>query len=188
MRVREVLYFSPKFRFSEVDFSDPGNLIAAFTDRVEGFYLEPAHRLAEAGDAFACGLVCCASIDFLALYGGMSGSRITEWLKKNVPQFDNPDPGDTRRLLAGRFEVDFRNGLAHEGRIKNLGQFSLDQESLLRFVDSSMIVNPGLLLEAIRTAFDKYCADLQSDPGLLQSLIGRLKSDFSQEIAASKMG
>jgi len=188
MRVGEVLYFSPKFRFSELDFNDAETLIRAFSDRVDGFYLEPARRLLQAGDAFACGLMCCTSIDFLARYESVTGSRITEWLKKNVPEFDKPDPQDSRRTVACRFEADFRNGLAHEGRIKNLGQFSLDRRTLLRFVDSAMIVNPCLLLEAIRTAFAKYCTDLQSDQSALENLISRLKSDFSQEIAASRMG
>jgi len=188
MNIGEILYFSPRFRFSEIDFNDAGKLIGAFRDRVEGFYLEPARRLVQAGDAFACGLLCCASMDFLARYQGVGGSRITEWLKKNVPEFDEPDPQDGRRTLACRFEVDFRNGLDHEGRIKNLGQFSLDQQTVLRFVDSGMIVNPRLLLEAIRAAFAKYCTHLQSDQGSLQNLISRLKSDFSQEIAASKSG
>lgn len=188
MNIAEVLYFSPQFRFSELDFNDGTKVIGALRDRVEGFYLEPAGRLFCAGAAFACGLMCCASIDFLARYRGVSGSRITEWLKKNVPEFDRPDPQDSRRLLAARFEVDFRNGLAHEGRIKNLGQFSLDQKDLLRFVDSGMIVNPGFLLEAIRKAFAVYCTDLQSDPGLLQNLIKQLESDFSQEIAATRAG
>jgi hypothetical protein len=188
MRVGEVLYFSPKFRFSDLDFNDAEKLIGAFSDRVEGFYLEPARRLLQAGDAFACGLMCCTSIDFLARYKSVTGSRITEWLKKNVPEFDKPDPQDRRRTVACRFEADFRNGLAHEGRIKNLGQFSLGQQTLLHFVDSAMIVNPRLLLEAIRTAFGKYCTGLQSGLSVLQDLISGLKSDFSQEIAATKAG
>ncbi len=83
MRVGDVLFFSPRFRFADLDFDDQAKLVEAFRDRAFGFYLTPAFKLLQQRDAFAGGLVCCSAIDFLAKYaiGGGVGYRIIEFLR-----------------------------------------------------------------------------------------------------------
>jgi hypothetical protein len=56
-RIGDVLYFSPRYRFHDLDFHEAKAIIEAFQDRVEGFYLLPASRLIEKRHASAGGLV-----------------------------------------------------------------------------------------------------------------------------------
>lgn len=56
MRIGEVLFFSPHFKFVELNFDVVDSLIEAFRERVYGFYLRPAERSTGAEDAFAGGI------------------------------------------------------------------------------------------------------------------------------------
>lgn len=159
MRIGDVLYFSPDIRFAELDFDDVPGLIRAFQRRVEGFYLEPATRSLSAGDSFAGGLICCAAIELIAKIS--SNDRPGAWLSANLPEF----VGDGE--LAERFWALFREGLAHEGRIKRndecSGQFSLEIPDTLVTIGSVLVVNPQKLLEGVRAAFGRYLATLTED-------------------------
>ncbi len=66
MKIGEMLYFSPKYKFSDLKWDDKKTLIEAFKDRVRGFYLEPARQLNDAKKGFATGVLCVTTIDFLA--------------------------------------------------------------------------------------------------------------------------
>lgn len=66
MREEDKLHFSPKYIFADIDFDNKEKLIDAFNDRVYGFYLNPAKLLDNNRLGFACGLMCAATIDFLA--------------------------------------------------------------------------------------------------------------------------
>jgi hypothetical protein len=70
MRIGDVLYFSTRFRFIDPDPGDVAGFVGALKDRLKGFYLDPAARLLDSGDAFAEGLLCCAAVDFIALCAG----------------------------------------------------------------------------------------------------------------------
>lgn len=52
MRIGDVLWFAPPFRFLDLDPADADGFIEALSDRLKGFYLDPA-----------AGLLCCAAID-----------------------------------------------------------------------------------------------------------------------------
>jgi hypothetical protein len=153
MRIGDVLYFSPDIRFSELDFNDVPALIRAFQDRVEGFYLKPAARSLVAGDGFAGGLVSCAAIELIAKISAQQ--RPAVWLRDNLAEFG----GDGK--LAQRFWALFRDGLAHEGRIKRnnecSGQFSLEIPDTLTMVGPVLVVNPQKLLEGVHAAFRRNC-------------------------------
>jgi hypothetical protein len=176
MRIGDILYFSPHFRFEQLNLDDHIAIVNAFRDRVEGFYLGPASRALEAKDAFAAGLVCCAAIDLLSLISGKKTPQ--KWLCKNVPEFKNDD------ALAERFWIWFRHGLVHEGYIKRLGQFSLDWPEMLVTLGEVLIVNPVLLVNAVRSALHKYCDEI-SEPEAV-SLTQRLRRCFKAEIEAAK--
>jgi hypothetical protein len=172
VRVGEVLYFSPKFRFSDIDFRDYRTVIKAFRDRIEGFYLKPAGHLIQAGHAFAAGLVCAACIDSLSRLSLSEGGniRITHWLERNIPAFKTRDPEHPTKTLADRFTDYFRNGLVHEGRIKSLGQFSSETQETVQVIGSAMVVNPGLLLHEVCRSFDEYCSLLDREPPAAEKL------------------
>lgn len=147
MRIGDALLFAPGIPFGELDLDDVDGTVAAFERRVEGFYLEPARRFAADKDhAFACGLLCCAAIDFLARYlrpEREPEARFIAWLRAYVPAF-------LPENHAKRFYVDFRHGLVHEGRVKNAGQFSFDfPDKVILCEDQVMTVNPALLVDAI---------------------------------------
>jgi hypothetical protein len=180
MRIGDVLYFSPAYKFSELDFDDARPLLQAVQDRVEGFYLAPAERSLKAGDAFAGGLICCASIEFIATLSGKEDPEA--WITNNIADFGN----DGR--LASRFWDYFRHGLAHEGRIKSngdvSGQFSLELPRIVTSAGGVLIVNPQLLLNAVRAAFQTYCKDI--DEGKAASLAKYLRRLFQREVTAAK--
>ncbi len=189
MRIGDLLYFSPNYRFGDLDFNDAEGTIEIFRDRVEGFYLQAVGDLLSQDHAFAAGVVCTAVIDLLARHsaGESDGHRFEEWLERNIPEFARPDPLDPPRTLARRIYKDFRCGLIHEGRIKRMGQFSLSGP-LVRAENGVLIVNPKLLLDALSAAFDRYCSALQANRREYEHLVGTLSRDFEDELtdASSK--
>jgi hypothetical protein len=152
-------------------------VIEAFRDRVEGFYLCPAQKLNRDKDGFAAGLLCVAAIDFLArisLDANRVRDRIVKWLGTNIIGFDSE--------LADRFYEEFRNGLVHEGRIKNAGQFSCEYRKVISMVDDTMLVNPDLLLNGVIDSFQSYLKKLRTDDLIYRALRYALLSDFQREV------
>ena len=161
-------------------------MIDAFKDRVRGFYLEPAGKLNDAKNGFAAGVLCITTIDFLArietgLLNGV-GERFEKWLKDNIKEFDIQDPDRPSQTLAHRFYDEFRNGLVHEGRIKNAGQFSYEFDELVKVIDSVMIVNPEKLLEAIKKSFNRYMEVVEKEKFAFQAFKCALIRDFRRDV------
>ena len=124
MKVGDHVYFAPGIRFSDLDLGGP-RLPEQYRTRIEGYYLTPANRAVEAGDAFAAGLLALAAVDAMSrLYFGPN--RPSRRVKLDFPTFV--------RLLLPSFSVPtnaeilydkYRNGLVHEAVpilvVKNLG-------------------------------------------------------------------
>ena len=186
MRIKNELFFSPKHRFSQLDFEDSSEIVEAFRDRVRGFYLDPASRLADTDAAFALGSLCCVTIDFLAKYflGADKATKQTfvRWLSSIAPQFLERDPRNDQQTLAIRFYQDFRCGLVHQGRVLNLGQFSFEPKEVVISDRTGIIVNPRLLLDGIDHAFEAYVINAESKSSVRDRLIKQLKEDFDQEL------
>ena len=188
MRIGDVLFFAANLRFADLNLGDSTSLVEAFKARVEGFYLSPARKLVDGDDAFAAGVICVALIDFIARYSSgkdMVRDRFTSWLEDNIAEFKDKDPLKPSGTLAGRFYEDFRNGLVHEGRIKNLGQFSKSFPELLLLIDEGMICNPGELIQKTTEAVNRYLDLVIKDRSQFEKLQRRLKTDFEAEIKAS---
>jgi hypothetical protein len=101
---------------------------------MNGFYLEPAARCAADRHAFAAGVLLVTCIDALArmrFNNPKVGDRIKRFAREELRSFSASG-------LATRFYEDFRNGLVHEARIKNGGQFSLDIGSTVERVSGRM--------------------------------------------------
>ena len=190
VRNGDELYFSPNYKFIDLKWDDKDNLIKAFRDRVEGFYLTPTKELNKSKKyAFATGVICVTTIDFLArIELGLSdqvGRRFENWLKSNISDFNVPNPNNRSQSLAYRFYDEFRNGLVHEGRIKNAGQFSYNfskSAELVKVKDTVMIVNPGTLLEVINTSFDRYMDEVENKEFVFQAFRCALIRDFQIDI------
>jgi hypothetical protein len=87
--------------------------------------------------------------------------------------------------LATRFYEDFRNGLVHEARIKNGGQFSLDIGSTVERPGGMLLINPTRLGAEVRSAIDGYAALLKRDPAARQRLERALARDHARDFAAA---
>jgi len=186
MRIGDILYFSPKFKFADLNWDDKNGLITAFQDRIIAFCLKPAQKLSSSGCSFAAGVICVTTVDFLARIETELtddvGKRFEEWLKINIEQFNKPDPDNKSRILAARFYKEFRNGLVHEGRIKNAGQFSYDFQELIKVEQLVMIVNPECLLNSIETSFKRYVDKIEKDEFAFQNLKCALLRDFREDV------
>ena len=189
MRIGDIVYFSPNRKFIDLKWDNKDDLVSAFTDRVKGFYLAPAQQLNDAEQAFASGVICVTTIDFLArIQTGEEtvGQRIEKWLVDNLPVFAEPDPENQSRKLARRFYEEFRNGLVHEGRIKNGGQFSYDYTDLIKILGPVMIVNPRILLGGISRSFTRYMGNVLSDEFTFQSFRCALISCFQADMEIAR--
>ena len=190
MRVGDILHFSPNYKFLDLKWDDENILIDAFKDRVKGFYLEPAKQLNEDKKGFATGVLCVTTIDFLArIATGIDKvrERIPKWLKDNIEDFKEVNPDRLGQTLADRFYDEFRNGLVHEGRIKNAGQFlysskKYDFEELVKIEERIMVVNPDRLLNAINTSFEKYMDQVEKNEFAFHQFRCALIRDFQEDI------
>ena len=189
MRLGDILYFSPKYKFSVLNWDDEKILIDAFKDRVEGFYIKPIKKLNDDENVFAAGVLCLTTIDFLAritIEANTVGERIERWLKKYITEFNQNDPNDRSRTRALRFYEEFRNGLVHEGRIKNCGQFSDNFSELIHMEDTIMVINTVLLLKAIKTSFETYMDNVENDTTLFNQFRCALIRDFGDDVEWAK--
>ena len=188
MRIGDKLHFSPNYKFSDLKWDDKKNLTKAFKDRVERFYIEPTKKLNGDWDVFALGVMCVTTIDFLArIKTGLLdnvGKRFEDWLRSNIKEFDSrPDPDNPSQTLAYRFYDEFRNGPVHEGRIKNAGQFSYNfKKELVKVEHEIMVVNPGLLLNAIISSFNKYMHHVENEEFAFHQLRCALIRDFEKDV------
>ena len=204
MRTREgELLYTPSCTFEDlkkaIDNGDKEKIIRMFKERVEELYLKPAKLLIEKaedtgeskadrnknmGFVFSAGLICVSVIDFLGrYYMGCPNKdvrcRFICWL---LSYMQPPFYG----YLANKFYEDFRNGLVHECRIKNGGEFSLNEgETIREEVDDNgvryLVVNPEKLLKKLDDGFKNYLDDLQQDENMLSQLIECLKKDFKKD-------
>ena len=193
MRSREdELYYSPSCTFKKLkDMVDNNRseIIKAFKERVEELYLKPAELLIQRakeekenmGFLFSAGLICVSVIDFLGrFYTGQNcvRNRFIEWILKYMNRSFNSEISD-------KFYEDFRNGLVHECRIKNGGEFSLEIDKPIDVVQMEkydyLVVNPEKLLEEIREAFENYITDLDKRNKLYEQLKKIINSDFESD-------
>lgn len=126
-------------------------MIREYLDRIEWLYLEPAQMLNENDMAFASGLLCTCAIDsiYSVSYKRTSDKNASEWLRDNIPELK---PHGTR------FWREFRNGLVHEGRIKEGGQFSYKTKGNLWTIDERnlLVINPKVLHSKARRVLSEF--------------------------------
>jgi hypothetical protein len=175
MKINNILYFAPGIGFSKVDIDGP-ELPDQFKRRVNGFYIEPAQKCVECGYAFAAGVLLVSCIDALARirFGGSVAKRFGRFTREQLQSFSSGD-------LAGRFYKEFRNGLVHEGRVKNGGQFSLDIGKTVLQSDGILVVNPKYLAQETSSSLNSYIDLLQREDAERQRLADMLRNDHSED-------
>ena len=98
------------------------------------------------------------------------------FLVAELPSFQDPK-------VAQRFYDDFRNGLTHEARIKNGGEFSWEHQSTINQQVGIFSVNPKYLAEEVRDALTRFVALVVADNAVRYHFAAALKEDFSDELA-----
>ena len=182
MNIEKELHFSPNFKYIDLNWDDRDNLIRAFRDRVEGYYLEPAKCLNQCKYSFAAGVICLITIDFLAKIEtgiGNVGKRFKYWVKLHFKDLNDEDI--SLNDFASRLYEEFRNGLVHEGRIKKASQFSDDFSKLVEIEGLIMIINPKYLLKEIIRSFKEYISKLKTEKSEFDIFKKNLKEDFQND-------
>lgn len=183
MRIGDFLYFAPDVAFTSIDLSSP-TLGEVWEKRVRAYYLVPSAECIEAGHAFAAGLLLTATIDAMArlqFRPERVGRRFKRFLTESLPSFHDPQ-------LAARFYEDFRNGLTHEARIKNGGEFSLSSEGTLNTESGLFRVNPKYLAHEVDEALTTFVAQVIADQRVRSDFAAALREDFSEELSVSDAG
>lgn len=193
MRTKDGIFFSPNYQFIDLNWDDQDDLIDAFEDRINGFYFEPAEKFKEKFDAFSKGLICLSIIDLLSKIETNSndvGYRYEHWLKKNINNFDSPNPDDPQKTIAYRFYKEFRNILVHECLIENAGQFSYDYNIITCFIKDEdrhiMVINPQILLLSLQKSAKLFFEKLRSDLNSYNFFKDWMMEHFFQDFESSK--
>jgi hypothetical protein len=175
-RVAEQLYFAPSIRFADLDWSGE-RLPLQFQQRIAGFYLEPAVKLAKARHDFASGILAVCAMDALASFmtGSSGNSRITGFARKHIPEL-------AAKHDAEMFCDHFRNGLVHEARVKDGSEFSTEINRIVDIRHNYLVVNPLLLSIRVRKVLEDYVVALYHDPKAKNALAKKLKKTFRFEL------
>lgn len=190
MIIEKELHYTTKHNFTDLkkalDGDDMDKVIQMFKQRVKELYLDPAKYLIEGakkdkniGFVFSAGLICVSAIDFLGrFYAGCPKNdvknRFVCWILTYMrPPFDGN--------LATKFYDDFRNGLVHECRIKNGGEFTLEIKEVVELNGKYLRVNPKNLRDLISKGFEKYVEDIKRNEVLYVELRNCLNKDFEED-------
>ena len=167
MDIKNELYFSPKFKLSDLDKT---NVIEAFKERIDKWYFEPINILNKKKFGFSATALLASLIDILAktknhdTTNSNNRSKYTEWLKKNF--------GFTEKKALNFYE-NFRCGLLHSGCIEYGGYISYKQKQFCVSIKGSLILNPKLLFQEVKKKFDEFINN--EDPEqLFEYLKGKL--------------
>jgi hypothetical protein len=178
MRLGDILYFAPGIRFRDVDTKGAG-LPDQYRARMIGLYVEPAEACAARGQAFAAGVMLVSCVDALArvrFTDAKVGDRIKRFARTELKSFHSD-------ALAAPFYENFRNGLVHEARIKEGGQFSLEIGSTVEELGGLMLINPARLAAEVRASIEAYVDLLNRDGAVRQALADVLVRDHAKDFA-----
>ena len=188
MREGDDLFFAPGVRFSDVDLLGP-RLAEHYRARIYGFNLDPARLCIHHGYAFAAGLLLVSTIDFMAglhhsaeaLDGREVGDDFRRFARQKLRSFASDD-------LARRLYSHFRNGLSHEARMKNGGEFSFNWRQTVRQLGGRLCINPANLLEEVEEALERQLAELSENNAMRAQAAERLRTLFAREFGIIERG
>ena len=181
MKIKDLLFFAPGIPFDKVDLQGDA-LHVQYQLRMTGFYIEPAEVCADCGHAFAAGTLLVACIDAMARLryrDDMVRRRFIKLAQEELRSFEAD-------ALAVRFYKDFRNGIVHEGRVKNGGQFSFEVDETAKELQGVLLINPARLVAEVREALDRYVNLLGTDQAQRQALVDGLAQDHKKDFLVAK--
>ncbi|MCB0397283.1 MAG: hypothetical protein KDD36_11545 [Flavobacteriales bacterium] len=179
MNIAGQIYFSPSVLLCDLDLENKEQVLKAFEERIRHYYLMPIAELNVAKYAFAAGALELLLIDALARYSTGStkkgDKRFETWCQKYL-RLDV--------VVSDKLYVNFRHGLLHEGHIKNLGQFSYDEDfqKPVALVDDCIVVNPVRLQNSLEQYLEGFLVELNKDEKVYECFLKCMKKDFQKEI------
>jgi hypothetical protein len=180
MRIKDIIYFSPGIKAIDLDFNNRDQILDAFLKRINKYYLEPAIELNQNKQAFAAGVILMTTIDAITNYSKGGSNRIKEFMAEIIESLSFTS--EIKKKITNAFDDNFRNGLIHEGRIKNCGQFSYDYETLVKIENEFVVIDPNELLKRVKKYSEKYIEKLRRDDAAYSIFIDKFKRQFESEI------
>lgn len=183
MRVDDVIYFAPGLKVVDFDITDKKQVLEGFRSRINSYYLKPAAKLNELEDAFASGVILMTAIDAITYYSIGGKNRIKDFMAQChlIAHFSEAE----RKKIVKAFDDYFRNGLIHEGRIKNGCQYSY-QYGFTYFDNTFLVINPHILHETIVEYFDTYFERLANEEAVFNNFYQKFFRQFNPEISELK--
>jgi hypothetical protein len=186
MRVKDIIHFSPKYPIQKIEFDNKEILIDAFKDRIQSYYINAADILNKSNHAFAAGAILLTAIDAISYFTevGAVSTRIKSFcyqiqeIRTKAETYQNE--------FADRVNDEFRNGLIHEGRIKNGSQFSYDYPFLEIISDDCLVLNPEYFQKEVEIYFDLAIQKLNAHQSNYLLFRQRFKQTFEREIEKLK--
>ena len=183
MKKGNKIYFAPDYTFGQLlKTSEPSKIIEAYAERINGFYLDVIDAIIKEdkeNNAFVAGMVCFAAIDAIARTvtgSNRVGERFKLWIK-NLSSFKTLQPDILERVYD-----EYRNGLIHEARIKNGGQFTYQIQDAIEIKNKIISINPRLLLDQLRVAFDELIKEANSDRDKCEGFGQKIIRDFHVDL------
>lgn len=182
MREGDDLFFAPAVRFSELELTG-SKFPEQYKARIQGYYLDPVRLCVESGHAFGAGLLLVSAIDFMAglhhsadeLQDRQVGLDFRSFARRHLKSFSTPG-------LAFMLYDHFRNGLAHEARVKNGGEFSFQHERTVCVLYGSISINPAHLLIEVTNALAAQINGMSTDAWQQKHAIDRVREQFKTEL------
>ncbi len=179
MRIQDILYYAPNVRLELLVTYPPDKVIDAFESRIENYYLDAANTLNEKGMAFGAGDLIFDAVDAIARYeidNGRVGKRFKEWISR-LPDFKKLNWEELERVYD-----EFRNGVTHEARIKNGGQFTYDIDKAVEIMEGVVLVNPKLLAAQVLQEFKRSISSIKQDEKERDRISNWIKDDLKEDL------
>jgi hypothetical protein len=183
MRIDDVIYFAPEIKVVDFDITNKNQVLEGFKSRINSYYLKPAAKLNELEEAFASGVILMTAIDAITYYSIGGNNRIKDFMAQChlIAHFNEQE----RKAIVKGFDDYFRNGLVHEGRIKNGCQFSY-QYGFTYFDNTFLVINPHILHDTIVEYFATYFEELTKDENVYNRFYQKFFRQFNPEVAELK--
>ena len=134
--------------------------------------------------AFGAGDLCFDAIDAIARYqisSGRVGDRFKKWISR-LPDFDKLTWEELERVYD-----EFRNGITHEARVKNGGQFTYDIDKAVKILEGIVLINPDLLLKYISHEFNKEIVSINNDPAEGERISQWIREDLREDVRSAHL-
>jgi hypothetical protein len=93
-----------------------------------------------------------------------------------------PVQGLEDESVARLFVETFRNGLVHEARVKDGGEFSMEVPRVAQKRGGSLAVNPRLLADSVHARLTSYRERLHKETAELNALKRKIRRRFAAEL------